>query len=39
MYRENKIGARMDPCGTPQEWDAEGEEQLAMLTAKLLFVR
>jgi len=38
-YMENRMGARIDLCGTPQESWAGEEEKLPSLTEKVLFVR
>ena len=39
MYMANRIGARIEPCGTPQEMLAGEEKQCPMLTEKVLFER
>lgn len=32
MYKKNKIGPKMEPCGTPQGMDAEEEYILCIWT-------
>ena len=39
MNMENRMGPRMEPCGTPRERRAGGEETLPILTEKLLLLR
>jgi len=37
MYNENKIGPRMEPCGTPQEREAQEEDKSPIIIEKVLF--
>ena len=39
MYKENKTGSKMDPCGTPEVRGAEDEERSSIMTEKLLFIK
>ena len=38
MYNKKRVGAKMDPCGTPQVIGAEEEEKVPMLTERESFV-
>lgn len=38
-YKENRVGARTDPCGTPQDSLRNDEVKFPILTEKVLFVR
>ena len=39
MYREKRMGPRMEPCGTPQQRLAGEEKELPMFVEKLLSLR